>query len=75
MYQQKYGVLSSAKLSECGLKTETKLMTFCECGKKIMMIQRSGMLSKISGRRATGVRKGTGNNGMGNSLVFGDIPK
>ena len=63
------------KLSECGLKTETKLMTFCECGKKIIMIRRSGMLSKINGRKATVVRKGIGNNGMGNSLVSGDIPK
>lgn len=75
MYQQKFGGLSSAKLSECGLKTETKLMTFCECGKKIMMIQRSGMLSKISGRRATGVRKGIGNNGMDSRMDIGNLPK
>jgi hypothetical protein len=39
------------------------------------MIRRSGMLSKINGRKATVVRKGIGNNGMGNSLVSGDIPK
>jgi hypothetical protein len=75
MYQQKYGGLSFVKLSECESKTETKLMTFCECGKKIIMIQRSGMLSRISGRRATEVRKGTGNNGMGTRMDIGDISK
>ena len=75
MYKQKFGGLSLVKLSECGLKTGTKLMSFCECGKKIMMVQRSGLMSRINGRRATEVRKGTGNNGMGNSLVSGDIPK
>jgi hypothetical protein len=75
MYQQKYGTLLYERLSECESKTETKLMTFCECGKKIIMIRRSGMLSKISGRRETVVRKGTGNNGMGTYMDIGDISK
>jgi len=63
------------KLSECGLKTETKLMTFCECGKKIIMIRRSGMLSKINGRKATVVRKGIGNNGLDSRMDTSNLSK
>ena len=75
MYQPKYGSLLYEKLSACESKTETRLMTFCECGKKIIMIRSSALKWRRNGRRATEVRKGTGNNGMGNSLVSGDIPK
>jgi hypothetical protein len=75
MYQPKYGTLLYERLSECDLKTGTKLMTFCECGKKIIMMRSLGLMSKISGLRATVVRKGTGNNGMDICMDTGDIPK
>jgi hypothetical protein len=60
MYKPRYGLLSFERLSECGSKTETKLMTFCECGKKIIMTRSLGLMSRINGRRATEVRKGIG---------------
>jgi hypothetical protein len=50
-------------------------MTFCECGKKIIMMRSLGLMSKISGLRATVVRKGSGNNGMDIRMDTGDIPK
>lgn len=60
MYKPKYGSLLYEKLSECDLKTGTKLMTFCECGKKIIMIRSSAMKWRRNGSLETGVRKGIG---------------
>jgi hypothetical protein len=60
MYQPKYGSLLYEKLSACELKTGTKLMTFCECGKKIIMIRSSALKWRRNGSLATEVRKGIG---------------
>lgn len=53
--------VSSVKLSECGLRTGIKLMSFCECGKRTMMITSSGLWLKLSGVRETEGKKESGN--------------
>ena len=53
--------VSSVKLSECGSKTGIKLMSFCECGKRTMMITSSGLWLKISGLKGTEDNKENGN--------------
>ena len=52
--------VSSVKLSECGLKTGINLMSFCECGKRTMMIRSSGLWLKVSGMQATKVNTENG---------------
>jgi len=61
MYQNFSISVSSVKLSECGLKTGIKLMSFCECGKRTMMIRSSGLWLKLSGMRETEHNKENGN--------------
>jgi hypothetical protein len=61
MYQNFSISLSSVKLSECGSKTGIKLMSFCECGKRTMMITSSGLWLKVSGIKATEVNTENGN--------------
>lgn len=75
MYKPKYGSLLYEKLSECESVTGTKLMTFCECGKKIIMIRSSAMKWRRNGNSVTEDRKGNGNNGLLTCVVSGDIPK
>lgn len=53
--------VSSVKLSECGLRTGIKLMSFCECGKRTMMITSSGLWLKLSGAKATEEKRENGN--------------
>lgn len=60
MYQNFSISLSSVKLSECGLKTGIKLMSFCECGKRTMMITSSGLWLKLSGNSEIEGKKGIG---------------
>ena len=36
-------------------------MTFCECGKRTMMITSSGLWLKVSGKQATEVKREIGN--------------
>ena len=62
MYQNFSISLSSVKLSECGLRTGIKLMSFCECGKRTMMITSSGLWLKVSGMLETEANTETGNN-------------
>ncbi len=52
--------VSSVKLSECGLRTGIKLMSFCECGKRTMMITSSGLWLKLNGSLETEVKKAIG---------------
>ena len=61
MYQNFSISLSSVKLSECGSKTGIKLMSFCECGKRTMMITSSGLWLKVSGIKAAKVNTENGN--------------
>jgi hypothetical protein len=53
--------VSSVKLSECGLRTGIKLMSFCECGKRTMMITSSGLWLKLSGIKVTEDKRESGN--------------
>lgn len=57
MHQNFNFSVSSVRLSECGSKTGIKLMTFCECGKRTMMITSSGLWLRLSGSSATEGRK------------------
>ena len=61
MYQNFSTSVSSVKLSECGLRTGIKLMSFCECGKRTMMIMSSGLWLKLSGIKATEDKRTSGN--------------
>jgi len=61
MYQNFSTSVSSVKLSECGLRTGIKLMSFCECGKRTMMITSSGLWLKLSGVKVTEDKKENGN--------------
>ena len=61
MCNKKYGGVSYEKLSECGLKIGIALTSFCECGKRSMMIQSSGLWLRISGARETEVKREIGN--------------
>jgi len=61
MYQNFSTSVSSVKLSECGLRTGIKLMSFCECGKRTMMITSSGLWLKLSGIKVTEDKKENGN--------------
>ena len=60
MYQNFSISLSSVKLSECGLRTGIKLMSFCECGKRTMMITSSGLWLRLSGNSEIEGKKGIG---------------
>lgn len=62
MHQNFNSSVSSVKLSECGSKIGIKLMTFCECGKRTMMITSSGLWLRLSGMLETGVNTEIGNN-------------
>ncbi len=62
MHQNFNSSVSSVRLSECGSKTGIKLMTFCECGKRTMMITSSGLWLRLSGMLETGVSTEIGNN-------------
>jgi len=61
MYQNFSTSVSSVKLSECGLRTGIKLMSFCECGKRTMMITSSGLWLKLSGIKGTEDKRENGN--------------
>lgn len=61
MYQNFSISVSSVKLSECGLRTGIKLMSFCECGKRTMMITSSGLWLKLSGIKGTEDKRENGN--------------
>jgi hypothetical protein len=61
MYQNFSTSVSSVKLSECGLRTGIKLMSFCECGKRTMMITSSGLWLKLSGLKVTEDKRENGN--------------
>lgn len=61
MYQNFSTSVSSVKLSECGLRTGIKLMSFCECGKRTMMITSSGLWLKLSGIKETEDKRENGN--------------
>jgi len=61
MYQNFSTSVSSVKLSECGLRTGIKLMSFCECGKRTMMITSSGLWLKLSGIKGTEDKRTSGN--------------
>ena len=61
MFQPKFGSVLSVKLSECGSRTGIQLMSFCECGKRTMMITSSGLWLKVSGKQATEVKREIGN--------------
>lgn len=61
MHQNFNSSVSSVRLSECGSKTGIKLMTFCECGKRTMMITSSGLWLRLSGSSATEVKREIGN--------------
>jgi hypothetical protein len=63
MFQPKYGSVLYEKLSECGLKTGIRLTSFCECGKRTMMISSSGLWLKLSGTKATEGKREIGNEG------------
>ena len=61
MYQNFSTSVSSVKLSECGLQTGMRLTSFCECGKRTMMITSSGLWLKLSGVKVTEDKKESGN--------------
>jgi hypothetical protein len=69
MFQPKYGSVSLEKLSECGLKTGIKLMSFCECGKRSMITTSSGLWLKLSGTQVTVVKGEIGMNNHTNGEV------
>lgn len=60
MSRREFGGVLYEKLSECGLKTETKLTTFCECGKRTIEVASSGLMSRINGILAIAGKKTTG---------------
>ena len=61
MYQPKYGSVLYEKLSECGLKTGIRLTSFCECGKRSMIVNSSGLWLRLSGTQVIKEKREIGN--------------